>query len=173
MTRRGLAALLVSGASGLAGCGGGSEPAGPDARLVTHVLLPGTPTAEGLAFVRAVADVHVRADASTDASERATILRAGLDLPVPPNVGEAEILRLELASRLGETLLAAGRAAEVRALLADMLDPEQSLPVDRAAAHALVVLGDAALEDGDDALAAGSYARALRIMSMLREELRP
>ena len=54
-----------------------------------------------------------------------------------------------------------------------MLAPERSLPLDRATARALVVLGDAAISTGDDALAAGSYARAIRMMSLLRQELEP
>jgi hypothetical protein len=61
----------------------------------------------------------------------------------------------------------------VRDLLFPMLAPERSLPLDRASARALVVLGDAAAQLHDDALAAGSYARAIRVMSLLRQELEP
>ncbi len=174
--------LLVVGALSLGGCQTDDDvrgPASPDATLRTHVVEPSSPTPQGLAYIEAVADVHRRADA-VEGSRRAAVLREGLALPVPARLGEAEILRLELATRLAETLMAGapgedGRsgAGVARDLLEPMLAPERSLPLDRATARALVVLGDAAISTGDDALAAGSYARAIRMMSLLRQELEP
>ena len=115
---------------------------------------------------------HARADAAEDAELRATALRQALALPLPADLPEAEPLRLELAARLCETLAEQPGGVPVALdLLAPMLDPERSLPVDRASARALVVLGDLAVESGDDALAAGSYMRAIRVMSLLRQEL--
>lgn len=171
-----LAALAITG-GGLAGGGCEERPeageeAVPDARLEAHAVVASTPTAEGLAYLREMAKIHERADAAADANRAAEILREGLSLTAPAKLGEAEILRLELAARLGETLLP-GRAREAREVLAGMLPPDRSLPIDRASAHALVVLGDASLAEGDDALAAGSYARAIRMMSILRQELKP
>jgi len=100
------------------------------------------------------------------------VLRDALALPVPGGLPEAEPLRLELAARLCETLAEQPGGVPVALdLLAPMLDPERSLPVDRSSARALVVLGDLAARSGDDALAAGSYARAIRVMSLLRQEL--
>jgi hypothetical protein len=64
-----------------------------------------------------------------------------------------------------------GGAQVARDVLEPLLEPRDSLPMDRASARALVVLGDAARETGDDALAAGSYMRAIRMMSVLRQEL--
>ncbi len=82
------------------------------------------------------------------------------------------MLRLELATRLAETTMERPGGEKVAVgLLQPMLAPERSLPLDRATARALVVLGDAAAKSGDDALAAGSYARAIGVMSMLRQEL--
>lgn len=148
----------------------------PDATLRTHAVAPGTPTAEGLAYLRAMAQAHEQADAA-HGEARVDRLRQGLALPVPAGLPEAEILRLDLAARLGEELLAASPgptgAIATRDLLAPMLAVERSLPLDRATARALVVLGDAAAKTGDDALAAGSYARSIEVMSLLRQELEP
>jgi hypothetical protein len=157
----------------------------PDATLRAHVVAPSTPTAEGLAYLRAMAHVHERAD-GTEGEPRVQALREGLSLPVPAGLAEAEVVRLDLAARLGETLMepagsagagsaGAGSAGALAArdLLAPMLAVERSLPLDRATARALVVLGDAAVKTGDDALAAGSYARSIEIMSSLRQELEP
>jgi hypothetical protein len=151
-----------------------APPAGrPDARVQTHVVLPSTPTPAGLAYIEAVAGVHTRADAASEAAA-VSILRGGLALPVPAGLGEAEILRLELATRLAQTLLQTSEGVPVAIdVLSPMLRPGDSLPLDRATARALVVLGDAAGKSGNDALAAGSYARAIRVMSLLRQELEP
>jgi hypothetical protein len=162
--------VLVVGA----GCLPEDAPSGRlDARVATHVVLPSTPTPAGLVYLEAMADVHARADAASGAA-RIAILRGGLALPVPAGLGEAEILRLELATRLAETLLEAPEGGPVAIeVLSPMLRPGRSLPLDRATARALVVLGDAAAQTGNDDLAAGSYARAIRVMSLLRQELEP
>jgi hypothetical protein len=148
----------------------------PDATLRTHVIAPGSATAEGLAYLRAMADVHARAD-RLQGEPRLTALRQGLSLPVPAGLAEAEIVRLDLAARLAEELMAppmeSRGAPAARDLLAPMLAVDRSLPLDRATARALVVLGDAAVHTGDDALAAGSYARSIEVMSLLRQELEP
>lgn len=146
---------------------------GPDATLRTHVVAPSTPTAEGLAYLRAMADVHGRAD-ELRGEPRVRALREGLSLPVPAGLAEAEIVRLDLAARLGDELMTTPEGTlAARDLLTPMLAVERSLPLDRATARALVVLGDAAAKTGDDALAAGSYARAIEVMSLLRQELEP
>ncbi len=101
-------------------------------------------------------------------------MRRALALPVPAGLDEAPILRLELASALCEDLMQRPGGAELAVdLLAPMLDPSRALPLDRVTARALVRLGDAAREVGRDALAAGSYARAIRVLSMLRQEAEP
>ena len=124
-----------------------------------------------MAYVRAVADVLRRAEAA-EGDERVQILRRGLSLPVPAGLPEAEILRMELAATLGETLVERPHGSQVAYdLLAPMLPVERSLPMDRATARALIALGDAAVDLERDAVAAGSYARALRMMSLLRAEL--
>lgn len=171
--------LAVSGSLVASGCDsdavtrGTVEGPGPDARIQTHVVLPSTPTPEGLAYIEAIADVHARADAATG-DRRVAILRGGLAMPVPARLGEAEVLRLELAARLAETLSRQPQGVPVALdVLVPMLRTDRSLPVDRATARALVVLGDIAAESGDDALAAGSYARSIRVMSLLRQELAP
>jgi len=166
---------LVLALASVPACDEASAPAPnkPDATLRAHAVEPSTPTAEGLAYIDAVARAHERADAS-EGQARIEVLHAALAMPVPAGLGEAEPLRLELAARLGETLAQTPEGvAAARDLLAPMLATHRSLPVDRATARALVVLGDVALESGDDALAAGSYMRAIRVMSMLREELEP
>lgn len=145
----------------------------PDATLRTHVVAPGTPTGEGLAYLRAMAQVHGQADAE-HGDARVRRLRQGLALPVPAGLAEAELVRLDLAARLGEELMTRPEGAvAARDLLAPMLAVERSLPLDRSTARALVVLGDAAAQTGDDALAAGSYARSIEVMSLLRQELEP
>jgi hypothetical protein len=173
-TRRCALALVVA-LGGVSACDEmvSPDPAKPDATLRAHAVSPSTPTPEGLAYLDAVARAHERADAQ-DRAGRIEVLRAALAMPVPAGLGEAEALRLELAARLGETLAETPEGVvAARDLLAPMLPTARSLPVDRATARALVVLGDAALGTGDDALAAGSYMRAIRVMSMLREELEP
>lgn len=149
-----------------------AEQDDPDARLRTHAISPSTPTAQGLAYLEAVADAHARADEADGADDRAAALRQALALPVPASLPESEPLRLEVAARLCETLAEQPGGVPVAIdILAPMLDPERSLPVDRASARALVVLGDLAVQSGDDALAAGSYMRAIKVMSLLRQEL--
>lgn len=143
----------------------------PDARLVTHAFEPSTPTRAGLEYIEQVAAAHERADEAATDQTRVEILAAALELDPPPASAEAEVLRLELAARLCETQLALGEPEDARDLLAAMLAPKRSLPLDRASAHALTVLGDAAQATGDDALAAGSYARAVRMMSLLADDL--
>lgn len=145
----------------------------PDATLRTHAIAPSTPTPEGLAYLRAVADAHARADRA-QGEARVRALREGMALPVPAGLAEAEIVRLDLAARLGEALMDAPNGARAaRDLLGPMVAVDRSLPLDRATARALVVLGDAAAKTGDDALAAGSYARSIEVMSLLRQELEP
>jgi len=173
---------VVAWALGLAACDPSSADdaaaasaveQGPDDTLRTHMVAPSTPTDEGLVYLRALADVHARAD-RLEGEARVEALRSGLALPVPAGLAEAEIVRLDLAARLGEELLHAPEGARAaRELLAPMLDVRRSLPLDRATARALVVLGDAAVRTGDDALAAGSYARSIEVMSLLRQELEP
>ena len=146
-------------------------PGEPVAVLLTHEIQPSAPSAEGLAYIKAVAKVHRDADVSVGL-KRVRALQKGLALPVPAGLPEAEILRLGLATQLAEIYLQReGGAAMARDLLGPMLDSDRSLPLDRASARALVTLGDAALAAKNDALAAGSYARAVRLMSMLREAL--
>ncbi len=142
----------------------------PDGRLQTHEIVPSTPTPEGLAYIEAVAKVHRDADAA-QGQGRLAALRRGLELEVPGGLPEAEVLRLELASRVAAVLLEQSKAGEARDLLQPLLDPARSVPLDRASAEALVILGDAAARTGDDALAAGTYGRSIRMMSILREEL--
>lgn len=145
----------------------------PDARLTTHLIVPGEPTPEGLAYLRAMADLHASAD-QYEGEARIQVLRRGLALPVPAGLAEAEIVRLDVAARLAEELMVADSGARAaRELLVPMLRVEHSLPLDRSTARALVVLGDAAAKTGDDALAAGSYSRAIEMMSVLRQELEP
>lgn len=150
-----------------------SPSARPDARIEVYDVQPSDPTPEGLAYLQSVAQVHARAD-EADPLERVRVLREGLAAPVPADLPEAEIARLDLGARLAETALEQpGGAVVARDVLEPMLDPGKTLPLDRATARALVALGDAAEKSGEDALAAGSYARAIRVMSLLREELEP
>lgn len=148
--------------------------AAPDARLSTHRVEDGTPSPAGIAYVEAVMRIHGEADGAADVERRSAALRRGLALPVPAGLPEAEVLRLELTTRLCETLATRPDGVQVALdILEPMLDPARSLPLDRASARALVTLGDLAVDAGDDALAFGSYARAIRVMSSLRRELEP
>jgi hypothetical protein len=144
---------------------------GPDARLIAHPVVPSIPTPAGLDYVQALAEAHARADATLDAAARRDILSAALDVPAPAGLTEAELFELELAARLAETLRELGDDEGALAVLAPRLAVERSLPRAPEAAHALVVLGDVAHALGDDALAAGSYARALRLLAQLRREV--
>ena len=172
---RGLLRRTLIAACLLTGCDDGdvtSRAGRPDDRLTVHAVVASSPSTEGVVYVRAVAATHDRADAAITDEERIRVLRQGLALPVPADLGEAEILRLELATALCETLVRQpeGTTAAVEAL-EPMLRPSKSLPLDRVTARALVTLGDTARENGDDALAVASYARGIRVMSMLRQEL--
>ncbi|MGH1346834.1 MAG: hypothetical protein ACRBN8_35025 [Nannocystales bacterium] len=149
---------------------GEAEQAAPDARLQTHEIVASTPTTAGLAYIQAVAAAHREAD-TQQGDARMAALEAALDLPVPSGLPEAEILRLEVASRIASEWIDRGSADKARALLVPMLEPARSVPLDRSSAEALVLLGDAATRTGDDALAAGSYARSIRMMSILRQEI--
>jgi hypothetical protein len=164
--------LVALGMAPLAGCDADAPPPGkPDARLSVHAVESSTPTPAGLAYVEAVASVQTEAEAA-DGLVRVRVLQRGLSLPVPAGLPEAEILRLDLAATLGETMLQQPEgAAAVVDLLRPMVAVDRSLPLDRASARALVTLGDAAVRLEDDALAAGSYARAIEMMSLLRQEL--
>jgi hypothetical protein len=144
----------------------------PDARVVVHRMQSGPPSAAGLAYIEAMVRIHGEADAASSAQTQAAALRRGLALPVPAGLGEAEVLRLELATRLCENLGEQDDGVAVALdILVPMLDPERSLPLDRASARALVTLGDLAVSAGDDTLALGSYMRAIYVMSALRREL--
>jgi hypothetical protein len=165
--------VVLAAALSISGCDDDApaRPGDPDATLRTHEIQPSTPTPEGLAYLEAIAGVHREADRRSGAA-RTQALESGLSIPVPGDLPEAEVLRLELATRLAETTMERPGGEKVACdLLQPMLAPQRSLPLDRATARALVVLGDAAAKAGDDALAAGSYARAIGVMSMLRQEL--
>jgi hypothetical protein len=153
----------------LGGCDADPERQ-PDARLRTHVALDATPTSASLDYLERVAAIHVEADALRG-KERIDVLAEGLALPLPASDGEAEVAELDLAARLAETLIAEGRSGDAIERLSPLLEVERSLPMHVASARALVLLGDAAAAEGDEALAAGSYARAIRLMSLLRLEL--
>jgi tetratricopeptide (TPR) repeat protein len=167
--------LVLSIAAGLAlGVSACTEPedAPPesiDTRLETHVPLDGEPTVVGLAYVQAIASAHQQAD--EDSGNALTILLAAVERTPPAGDGPAERLHYELLARTGELLLAQGKDIQALKLLAPRLDPETSLPVDRATARCLVALGDAAARGGDHAQAMGSYARALEVLTLLLEEV--
>ncbi|MFV8749578.1 hypothetical protein ACNOYE_03380 [Nannocystaceae bacterium ST9] len=173
--RRRLAALALCGWIGLgSACSGeGDEPREStlDTRLETHAVLAGQPTAEGLAYLEHAIAAHREADAIVDPLARAERLIAALELAVPERDGVAEIAALELSARASEALLEAGADERVLALLGPRLPSSRSLPIDRASARCLVALGDAAARTGDHALAMGSYARALEMLSLLLEEV--
>lgn len=168
-------APLVLGLTMLVGCGPSDEGTSEDrdaldTRLQTHAVLPGTPTADGLAYIQAIVDAHADADA-TDPERATAILLTALERDVPAGDGTLEILHLELAARASELLLDQGRAEQTLDLLEPLLATDRSLPLDRASARALVLLGDAAAKHGDHALAMSSYARALEVLSLLLEEV--
>jgi hypothetical protein len=164
-----LAASLVLG---IVGCSGEPEapPASVDTRLTTHVPLDGEPTQAGLDYVQAVAGAHMAADRSA-AADALEILLAAVERTPPADDGTAERLHYELLARTAELLLAQGDDIQAYKLLAPHLSPERSLPLDRATARCLVALGDAAARNGDQALAMGSYARALEVLTLLLEEV--
>ncbi len=145
-----------------------------DTRLRLHAVEPGSGGPEAVAYFDAVARVHAVADEASDPEQAISALREGLAIPRPHGASHAEAVRLELAARLAEHLLARPNGASLaRDVLTPMLATDRSLPVDRASARALVALGDAAAALHDDALATGSYARAIRLMGHLREGLEP
>ncbi|NVB40039.1 hypothetical protein G6O69_19495 [Pseudenhygromyxa sp. WMMC2535] len=173
VSARGLLAVALSCAV-LGGCAEeGSVSSEPelDLRLETHALLPGEPSEAGLAYVEAVAAAHGRADAIADAQARAAVLSAALELEAPAGDGTAELLEVQLAARLGETLIEAGEAERALELLERYFAPERSLPLDRVSARGLVAMGDAAARSGDHARAMSAYARALEVLSLLLEEV--
>lgn len=164
--------LLAAGLTlGVVACTDEPEaaPKSVDTRLETHVPLDGEPTVAGLAYVQAIANAHQQADA--DPSHALAILLAAVERTPPVGDGPAERLHYELLARTAELLLAQGEDIRALKLLAPRLDPENSLPVDRATARCLVALGDAAAQGGDHALAMGSYARALEVLTLLLEEV--
>ena len=144
-----------------------------DTRLETHAVIAGKPSTEGLAYVQAIVDAHKQADALTDRQARIDRLQLALELAPPPGDGTAELLRYELLARTSELMLEGGEAERALALLEPQLATSVSLPIDRASARCLVSLGDAAAQTGDHALAMGSYARALELLSLLLEEVEP
>ncbi len=179
--RRTFFGLALLSSTAVVGCGdpsdgveSGARADRPDARLEVHAIEPGTPTKAGLEYLESVADAHAGADRAIEGGSEAsarTRLRQALEMQ-PDDVPEAEVLRLDLAARLAQLELDRGEPGEARKALEPLLTPtSRSLPLDPVTARALVTLGDAARAEGDDALAAGSYARALKIMSMESAEL--
>jgi hypothetical protein len=168
---RAIHSLLFAAGLTLVACTDENEaaPTSVDTRLETHVPLDGEPTAAGLAYVQALATAHQQADRDP-ANALAILLAAGEHTP-PAGDGTAERLHYELLARTAELLLAQGDEVRALKLLAPHLAPELSLPVDRASARCLVALGDAAARGGDHALAMGSYARALEMLTLLLEEV--
>jgi hypothetical protein len=171
-------ALLLIGLLGLGTLActseGESDPSSAselDTRLVTHAVIEGKPSAAGLAYLEHVVAAHREADGIGDPLARAERLLAALERSVPEGDGAAEVVALELAARAGESLLEAEADDRVLALLGPLLPTDRSLPIDRASARCLVALGDAAARTGDHALAMGSYARALEMLSLLLEEV--
>jgi tetratricopeptide (TPR) repeat protein len=167
---------LLVGGIGLFGSACNDDPSKTreralDTRLETHAVLAGTPSAEGLDYVRAVVDAHRDADSLDDRQARVDRLLAALEQQPPAQDGTAELLHYELLARTAELLLEAGEAERALALLEPRLSTSVSLPLDRASARCLVDLGDAAAQTGDHALAMGSYARALELLSLLLEEI--
>jgi hypothetical protein len=175
---------LVAPVIGSAGCG--AEPSGsgaPDTALLTHVVDLARADAEGLAFMERAAEAHEAADAAHAAGapgqalksldavwQRAPLTFAG------PNAGVVEIVVFELLARRAELAVEIadpGLARDMLETLRPLLSPAQSLPRDRASARALVGLGDVARLAGDDRLAVESYARAIDLMAILMEDVKP
>ena len=173
-------ALALTSSVILIGCADDGTEAGEagaestlDTRLEVHAPLDAPPTAAGLAYVQAVAEAHRQADARTEPGDQLEPLLAAIARPVPARDGTAELLHYELVARAAELQLRAGQPEQALALLGPRLPTSTSLPIDRAAARCLVALGDAAAKTGDHALAMGSYARALEMLSLLLEEVEP
>jgi hypothetical protein len=168
--RRGLFGLAIAS---LWACDSPSSEGRLDTEVRVHVIEPSTPTAEGLAYVARIAEVHRRAQ-SMPPGRRPELYREALRIEAPDGVGEAEILRLGLTIAAAETLMVMPeRRAEAYRLLSEELRPERSLPLDESSARALVTLGDVAEKLGHKDAAVSSYARAVRLMGMLREEIEP
>lgn len=162
----------------VAGCDPVKAP-GPDARVELYAVdrdaLSSSADAASSSWLEAVANAHERADAAVGRGDTAAALvelegalarSAPTDDAVAPLV---QIVRLDLAARFGELQPSTpDGASETIARLRPMLNPERALPLDSASARALVVMGDAASLVDDHALAAGSYARAVKVMSKLR-----
>jgi len=172
----GLRAGLVLTLLGSSACDKGVDvelDAAPDARLELIDVELGRASTATVNYVRAVGQAHAEADALLvdDRSAALDRLREAWQL-TPPDEGAARTTYLELSARMAEIMLQEeGGAVDAVALLRPMLAPEIALPKDRSSARALVALGDAASGIEDDALAAGSYARAVRVMSALRKEM--
>ena len=152
----------------------------PDARVEVYAVdmdaTPGDPA--GLAYLEAVAAAHADADAHLasdpdDGMGAAQRLRPLLDRSVPAG-DAAVVVHLELAARYAElSARDADGASEAIEILEPLLAPTRQLPLHAASARALVALGDAAAQLDDHALAAGSYARSVRVMSQLRKQVNP
>jgi hypothetical protein len=189
-TRRGWAAPAVLAAALAQACveedDGGREyavagrvRAGPDTTLRLVEVEPGPVTPAGAVYLAALHAAHEDADRLLQQGARAAAIarmREALARPRPQPLIAADLARLELAARLCETVRgdASAPALAARAgvaLLQPMLAPSATLPADPVVARALVELGDAASQAGDAALAAGSYARAIAVMSALRARL--
>lgn len=169
-------ASLFSLVAGMSACDRGAAielDASPDARLELVEVDLGRADSASVEYIQAVSKAHAQADALLADDRHAALdhLRGAWDLNVPAG-GAARVTQLELSARMAEIMLQdEGGAVDALALLRPMLDPEVPLPKDRSSARALVALGDAASAIDDDALAAGSYARAVRVMSALRKEM--
>jgi len=148
----------------------------PDARLITHTAQLDEGTEAQREWIDGVVEAHERADealAANKLNEAIGILRTALDQGESihrATRGAAEVVQLDLAARVAELLLEAERAREAVMVIEPLVEPERSLPRDRASARAMVVLGDAARAEGDHVLAVGSYARALELMSRLARD---
>lgn len=173
-----VAVLFIGSGVALSACDDSVQvelDAAPDARVKLVAVDLSRANAETIAYVDRVAAAHAEADAllpgrPADALER---LRA-VWTETAPAQDAARVTHLELSARMGELMMKnEGGAVDAVALLRPLLSPESELPRDRCSARALVALGDAATAIDDDALAAGSYARAVRVMSALRKEMKP
>lgn len=173
---RGVRALLLSAFVLIPACDGGASvdlDASPDARVELVAVDLDRASAASVAYLEALASAHAEADALVEDDRKAAlaILRSAWELETPDE-DVARVNHLELSARMAEIMLQDdGGAVDAVALLRPMLDPQNTLPRDRSSARALVALGDAATAIDDDALAAGSYARAVRVMSALRKEM--